>query len=346
MSNKQRPSNSAILFQHLLKKTWWLFLLLIGICLVPFFVSITSPWYRLLCLTVFMILAISVCKILTDYYSLVKRESGITWCQIAILIVVVLWLLGIVLLFNLQKNSRAFLSFGILSTMLGWVFQDTIKGIAAFLHLRLNHLLNIDDWIQVPKYNVDGKVKRITLTTVTVYNWDTTTSSIPICALHTDHFINLQNMASGKTHGRRVTKNYIFDTSCFHALSAEEAEQLAKIPELEHCLQKEEIHEGALNAQLYRLYLYHWLMNHPKISQLPALVVRWLEHQETGMSLQVYAFITEGSFSSFEWVLSQITEHIVKSTDWFGLRLYQSPSSHDFNNIRLTDKETGKEVAQ
>ena len=356
MSNKQRPSNTSILFQHILKKTWWWFLLLLVMCLVPLLNAlapnwfanmpsfITSPWYRLLCLTVFMILVIAVCKILTEYYSLVKRESGITWCQISILIAVGLWLLGIVLLFNIQDNSRVFLVFGILGTMLGWVFQDTIKDIAAFLHLRLNHLLNIDDWIQVPKYNVDGEVKRITLTTVTVYNWDTTTSSIPICALHTDHFINLQNMTQGKTHGRRMTKNYIFDTSCFHALSAEEAEQLAKKPEVKHYLQQEDIHEGALNAQLYRLYLHHWLMSNPKISHLPALVVRWLEHKETGMSLQVYTFITEGGFSAFEWEQSKITEHIVESIDWFGLRLYQGPSSHDVNNLKLNEKEAGKET--
>lgn len=82
-----------------------------------------------------------------------------------------------------------------------WIFQDTIKGVVAFVHLRLNHLLYIDDWIQVPKLNVDGEVKRITLTTVTLYNWDTTTSSIPTSVLHNDHFINLQRMTDGKTYG-------------------------------------------------------------------------------------------------------------------------------------------------
>ena len=64
--------------------------------------------------------------------------------------------------------------FGIAGSILAWIFQDKIKGAAAFIHLRLNHLLNIGDWIRVPKYNVDGEVTRVTLTTVTV-----STSELP-----------------------------------------------------------------------------------------------------------------------------------------------------------------------
>ena len=362
MNNKENLSNSRILLRRILKKTWWWFLLLLVLCLAPFAASIApcwfhnltittdNPWYKLLCLTFFVLLAISICRSLTDYYNLLKRENGITWCQISILIAVGVWLLGLVLIFNIRENSRYFLVLGIAGTMLGWVFQDTLKGIVAFLHLRLNHLLCIDDWIQVPKYNVDGEVKRITLTTVTVYNWDTTTSSFPTSALHSDHFVNLQKMTLGKTYGRQMLKTFILDTNWFHTLSEEEAKQLRQQSELKHYLPEEEIHEGALNTHLYRLYLYHWLMRHPKVSQLPRLVVRWLEQKETGMPLQVYVFITEGSLPAFEWQQSQIIEHIVESLDWFGLRLYQSPSSYDVSNsnIHLTDTEATyrKEIVQ
>ena len=58
------------------------------------------------------------------------------------------------------------------------------------------------------------------------------------------------------------------------------------------------------------------------------------------MPLQVYVFITDGGAAAFEWQQSLIVEHIIESLDWFGLRLYQSPSAYDVgnSNIYLTNE--------
>ena len=122
----------------------------------------------------------------------------------------------------------------------------------AFVHLRLNHLLNIGDWIKIPKYNVDGEVKHVTLTNVTLYNWDTTTSSVPTSVLHSDHFINLKKMMDGKTYGRRMSKTFIFNTGWFHNINKEEVNLLRQNVEITKYLAEEEIKEGVFNAQLYR----------------------------------------------------------------------------------------------
>lgn len=343
---KRNTEPSSLDFHFWMKSIIWLALLLasflVPLCCGYFSEAIKAPLFQLLVMSLFMILTISVCTKLTDIYSLRRKEGGITWCQIAILVVVVLWIIGFLIIFNIQKDSKYFLAIGIVGTMLGWVFQDTLKGVVAFLHVRLNHLLSIDDWIQVPKYDVDGEVKRITLTTVTVHNWDTTTSSIPTSALHSDHFINLEKMALGKTFGRLMQKSFILDTSYFHPISSEEAEQLKQMEALRHFLPEEEIHEGAVNAHLYRMYIYHWLMSDPIVSQLPRLMVSWQEQKETGMPLQVYVHIMKGGYSAFEWQQSRITEHIIESLAWFGLCLYQSPSSQDIS--RLTDAANRKEA--
>ena len=298
--------------------------------------ALRSSWYWLVLLTLLMILVIGVCNTMTNIYSLRKNETGITWCQIMILIFVGIWLIGLLCIIKIQKESGYFIIFGVLGTLMTWIFQDTIKGVVAFVHLRLNHLLYIDDWIQVPKLNVDGEVKRITLTTVTLYNWDTTTSSIPTSVLHNDHFINLQRMTDGKTYGRQMLKTFILDTGGFHPLTAEEIESLKQKKEVKAYLLDEDFKVGELNAHLFRLYVFHWLMNHPYVSQEPRLVVRWLEQKETGLPLQIYGFIMEGGVLAYEWQQSQIIEHIVEALDWFGLQLYQRPSSHDV--INLTEK--------
>ncbi len=336
MRKKRRNNEPRSLNLRFWLRSIVLFAVLIALLLVPMFSGeittvIGKSWFQMTGLTLFLWLIISICNKLTDIFILRKQESGLTWCQIAILIAVALWILGFLLVFDIQKDSSYFLVFGIIGTVLSWVFQDTLKGVVAFLHVRLNQLLSIDDWIQVPKYNVDGEVKRITLTTVTILNWDTTTSSIPTSVLHSDHFINFQKMAEGKTYGRLLTKNFILDTSRFRPISAEEAERLKNMDELKHILPAEEIHEGVLNAHLFRTYLFHWLMNDPVVSQNPRLMVSWKEQKDSGMPLQVFAHLLKTGFSTFEWEQSRITEHIVESLEWFGLRLYQSPSSYDLS---------------
>lgn len=314
--------------------------------------KINTPYYWLGCMTILLLLIVKTCNTLTTIFSVHKKEFAITWCQISILIAMGIWIMCFLLLFDTTDHPRLAAALGIAGTVLIWIFQDTVKGVVAFIHLRLNHLVCIDDWISVPKFGVDGMIKQVTLTTVTVENWDTTTSSIPTSALHADHFINYQNMVVGKTYGRQMIKSFIVDTSWFRPLSVEEITRIReKIKENEtyellinkdsisQNISDEEMQEGMLNAQLYRCYIFHWLMNHPHISQHPRLIVRWMEHIEHGMILQVNAFIIDSSLVAFERQQSQIVEHIIESLDWFGLRLYQSPSAYDVSNsnVHITD---------
>ena len=338
--------SSGRLFRQIigaLLKRWWLVVLLI-LCLIPLtvpgFPLVPGSLFRqllwLACLSVAVILIISVCRTLSDIFNLTRNENGITWCQILILIAIGLWIIGAVFILSIQADNKSTVVFGIIGSLLAWIFQDKIKGAAAFIHLRSHHLLNIDDWIRVPKYNVDGTIKRVTLTTVTVYNWDTTTSTIPLSALQADHFINLQNMSEGKTYGRRMLQSFILHTGGFHPITREEVAFFKSSPfstahQLNRYLKEDDIREGVLNAQLYRLYVYHWLMDHPHISQQPRLLVHWLDHSENGLTLQVDAFLIDTDWAAFDWQESQIMEHIIESLDWFGLKLYQRPSSYDLS---------------
>ena len=248
---------------------------------------------------------------------------------------------GFFLIFDIQNNGRIAAAIGIIGVVLGWIFQERVKGVAAFIHLRSHHLLNIGDWIKVPRLNVDGTVKRVTLTTVTLCNWDTTTSTIPISTLQSDHFINLQNMADGKTYGRRMQKMFTIDMASFRPIKKKDIELFESgVHDIHVYLPESEIKPGVLNARLYRLYLYHWLMRNPCVSHMPNLIVRWLDAKECGLVLEIYVFITESSFAAFEWQQSLIIEHVITSLNWFDLRLYQSMSAYyaTYNNNETEDE--------
>lgn len=293
---------------------------------------------ELLLLTFGVWLVIKVCSTLTNLFSLKKKDTAITWCQIIILVALGLWI--IVFCYRFVSGTEQTVLISVLGVVVGIIFNDKLHGVVAFIHFRMHNLLNIGDLIKVPKYDAFGEVKKVTLTTVSIYNWDTTTSVIPISTLHSDHFINLHSMLEGKTYGRRMRMTFRFDTSWFHTLTRNEIEQIERTHGFNLFLDNEELKDGVLNARAYRIYLFHWLMNHEHISQQPRLIVRWAEQEECGMPLQISAFILESEPAAFEWQQSLVVEHIIESMKWFGLRLYQSPSGYDVghSDIHLTDQ--------
>lgn len=315
-----------------LKKGWLLIPLAVSLTLT--FLDFPEGWQKawgFAALSFLAIIMISACNTLTDIFTLLRRESYITRCQIGILIAIGIWLVGAIIILDIQKDSKYGLVFGLVGSVLAWIFQDKIKGAAAFLHIRSHKLIKIGDWIQLPGKGVDGEVKKVTLTTVTLSNWDTTTSTIPISALQQDHFINLQNMAEGKTYGRQMVKNFILDTSCVRPITEEEAEGL-RSGEAALYLPAAQIEAGVLNARLFREYVHHYLMNNDHISHLPFLLVRWLDQKDSGMVLQIHTYLIDANLEAFEWMQSHITEHIVSAMKAFGLRMYQIPSSYDVKN--------------
>lgn len=284
-----------------------------------------------------------IVRTLNPIYCLRKLESKITWSQIFLLASFGGWLLVIIKLLDISQGSPSYIIISVIGAVLGWIFQDTIRSVVAFFYLRANGLLKIGDWIEVASRGIDGVVKGISLTTVTIENWDTTTTAFPTYILHSENFKNYQKMLDGKTHGRQMLKTFIIDTGWIHTMSEEEQGKLQNISNIDEEKKKfltwfikEKAGKSMLNIELYRQYLYHWLMHHPHVSHEPRLIVRWLEQIPEGLPLQIYAFITDSSLAPFEWQQSQIIEHTIEALAWFNLQLYQSPSGYDASNSNIT----------
>ena len=293
--------------------------------------------------TLVVLLVWQIVRTLNPIYCLRKEESRITWSQIFLLASFGGWLLVVIKLLDISQGSPSYIIISVIGAVLGWIFQDTIKSVVAFFYLRANNLLRIDDWIEVSSRDIDGVVKGISLTTVTIENWDTTTTAFPTYILHSENFKNYQKMLDGKTHGRQMLKTFIIDTGWIHTMSGEEQDKLKNINNLDKDKQefldwfiRRNNGRSMLNIELFRQYVYHWLMHHPHVSHEPRLIVRWLEQKPEGMPLQVYAFITDSSLAAFEWQQSQIIEHIIEALAWFNLQLYQSPSGYDASNGNIT----------
>ncbi|MDR0310002.1 MAG: mechanosensitive ion channel family protein, partial [Acidobacteriota bacterium] len=79
---------------------------------------------------------------------------------------------------------------GAFTAILMLIFKDPILGLVAGVQLSAMDLVRKGDWLDIPKHGADGSVVDISLTTVTVRNWDMTFTAIPAYELVASSFKN------------------------------------------------------------------------------------------------------------------------------------------------------------
>lgn len=250
----------------------------------------------------------------------------------------------------LGKSPLILLSgLGAMTAVLMLVFKDPILGFVAGIQLSANRMLNIGDWLEMPKYHADGSVVDIGLTTVKVQNWDNTVTTIPTYALISDSFKNWRAMS--ESGGRRIKRALYIDTTSVHFLSNEEIEHLSqsrlltdylatRLKEIQEFNQTHEISGNSplngrhlTNLGTFRVYLENYLKTNPSIHRNMTLMVRQLAPDEKGIPLEIYCFTNTVAWTEYEAIQSDIFDHIVAVIGEFGLRIYQAPSGQDLRHI-------------
>lgn len=213
---------------------------------------------------------------------------------------------------------------GATSAILMLVFKDTITGLVAGIRLTSNDMLRKGDWITVPKANINGIVKDITLTTVKVQNFDNTIITITPQTLVDDSFQNWKGMQEGD--GRRVRRTIYIDV---HTVRM--ADDTLKRAIAEKGLMKSDDMRGeVVNLTLFRRYTERWLARRDDVNEEMFIMTRQMEGTPTGLPVEIYFFLREKAWKPYEEHLAETMEHIYATLPSFGLRVYQRES--DANN--------------
>lgn len=142
-----------------------------------------------------------------------------------IIIAVVLVILGIAIL--LEQSPFVLLGgLGALTAVLMLVFKDTILSLVASFQISSSNMVNLGDWIEMPKYGADGDVIDISLHTIRVQNWNKTISSIPSYAFISDTFKNWRGME--ESGGRRIKRAININMNSVKFCSGEMIERFTK----------------------------------------------------------------------------------------------------------------------
>lgn len=237
---------------------------------------------------------------------------------------------------------------GAISAVLLLVFKDSLLGLVASIQVTAYNMLSPGDWIEVPKYGVDGTVLSMSINTVKVENWDKTTVTIPTYALTTEGVKNWRSM--NEAGGRRIKRALNIDMDSVKFCDASLLAKLAQLDLLapfinkrDHAIVEFNTTQGInteiigngrqlTNLGLFRAYIERYLKAHSYIHHKDfTLLVRHLAPSPEGLPIEIYAFTTETKWNDYENIQADIFDHLLAIIAQFELKIYQDKVEVNIN---------------
>lgn len=240
-----------------------------------------------------------------------------SFCGVLKIVVLFLGIIVIVAIVIDRSPLRLLAGLGATSAVLMLVFKDSITGLVAGIRLTSNNMVSKGDWITVDKLGANGVVEDITLSTVKVRNFDNTIVTLPPQKLIEDSFQNWQGMQ--QSGGRRVTRMIYID---FHSIGIADDNLKQRLVERK-LINKADMHTNVVNLTLFRNYIEWWISNNKEVNTDLTFMVRQLQPTNTGLPIEVYFFLKNKEWKTYEHNLAEIMERIYAFAPEFGLKIYQ-----------------------
>ncbi len=206
---------------------------------------------------------------------------------------------------------------GATSAILMLVFKDTLEGLVAGVRLTSNDMVHKGDWITVPAANADGTVEDISLSTVKIRNFDNTIITVSPKTLAEGSFQNWKGMQ--EKAGRRMARTVYFD---YHSICVATDDLKNKLQEKKY-FSEDELDGEWINMSLYRKFIERYLKSRDDVLEQETLMVRQLKGTDTGLPLEIYCFMEQKEWVSFEHHSADIMEHVYAYAQDFGLVIYE-----------------------
>jgi miniconductance mechanosensitive channel len=278
-----------------------------------------------------------------EYYYLYKKDYYIIMAlrainqTVKIFGIFIFTVIAICILFKIS-GSAILGSLGAITAVLVLVFRDTILGFVTGIHVATSKNLKVNDWIGIPKYNLEGTILDINLLTTKILNFDKTVSTIPTYDLLSTEIKNLQVMSESNT--RRIKKSIYFNIKSFKFVDQELFEKLSQINLIsDYLTQKTEeisvtnknmshydrIINGAqlTNIGVFRYYAVQYLKKNTNVDSEGTLMVRQLDITPNGLPLEIYCFTNDSKWEHFEQIQADIFDHLLVAAKDFDLEVVQ-----------------------
>ena len=291
----------------------------------------------------------SVLHTLRDYFKTLPRLKDKPIDSYIQVFMILAWVSGFLFAFVILTKIPllTFLAgMGAASAVFLLIFKDTILGFVASIQVSINNIVKIGDWVTFDKYGADGDVIEINLSTVKVQNFDKTITTIPTYALISDSFKNWRGMVN--SDGRRIKRALNIKLDSVKYLTKDEVDSLQKIELISAYLTKRqsdietfnESHKinkeiplngrNLTNLGVFRKYIETYIEKHPAINKDMMIMARQLAPTSEGVPLEIYAFSSDKRWQNYEYIMSDIFDHLIAAVPYFKLEIFEFPSKSDF----------------
>ena len=288
----------------------------------------------------------SILRSIRDYMKTLPKYSDKPIDSYIQVFMIIAWILTIMTIFAIITDTtiwKFITALGAASAILLLLFKDSILGLVASITVSMNDMVRIGDWITFEKYGADGDLIEINLATVKIQNFDKTITTIPTYALITDSFKNWRGMQ--ESGGRRIKRALIIKQKNIKFLTDEEIEKLKNIQLIANYLnarnekisnynQKNNIDKTLLlngqnltNIGVFRKYIESYLSNHSAINSKMTMMTRQLAPTPQGIPIEVYVFSSDKRWTNYEYIMSDIFDHLLAAVSYFDLELFELPTS-------------------
>ncbi|KAA3659392.1 MAG: mechanosensitive ion channel family protein [Chloroflexi bacterium] len=304
--------------------------------LLPFALEGHQNWINFANNVVFVYAIVMIVLAINAFFSAVEdilfavewsRELPVrSFVQVLKLIAIVIGVLVVATILLGETLAVLFGSIGAVTAVLTIVFQDFLLGLVAGLQLTSTDMILRGDWITVPKYDADGTILEIGLTTIKIQNADKSITTLPTQSLITESFKNWRGMQ--ESDGRRIKRCIHIDLNSVQPMNDEMLTQLRQANLLPSG-EESTVSIYPTNVGAYRAYIEAYLQNHPQINTEMTMLVRQLASDRYGLPIEVYAFSIDKDFVPYEQIQASIFEHLLIALPKFNLRAYQAPTGYD-----------------
>ncbi|KRB53597.1 mechanosensitive ion channel family protein [Flavobacterium sp. Root186] len=260
-------------------------------------------------------------------------------------IMIVLWIFGVAMIISTLfgiKRGELLTILGTLSAIIILIFRDTILGFVSSVQVAINDMVRIGDWITMDKFGADGDVIEINLTTVKVRNFDNTITTIPTYALSSDSFQNWRGMQNSE--GRRIKRHILIKSSSIRFLNNDDLNHMKGIQLITSYIETRQAEiekyndlrgidkslslngRNMTNLGLFRKYIMQYLIDHPGLNKNMHIMCRQLQSTAHGVPLEIYVFSSDKRWANYEYIMSDIFDHIMASVIYFDLEIFELPS--------------------
>lgn len=300
---------------------------------------------------VMMTILNSTIDAVNDYYKVlpISKVRSIKGLLQTLKILVIIIMAIIIVAVIIERSPLLLLSgIGAVAAVFSFVFKDSILGLVAGIQLSSNDMLRLGDWIEMSKFDANGDVIDISLTTIKIRDFENAIVTIPAYTLISDSFKNWRGMKN--TGARRMKRSIYIDINSIQFCSDKMLDCYSQINCLKKYFNKEEEKDCAAesfhqdrylfidgnnqtNIGIFRIYIQAYLKEHTEINQEMIQMVRELSPTDHGIPLEIYAFIDDINWVRFEAVQAEIIDYVCASVSIFNLKIYQKPSGNDINDF-------------